>query len=136
MFPHMSDLAPFGTLICQQTPQGTAWHPRRRFDASSHRGPSDCLRRRLPGQRLLSWMDLACLLLEVCLRTDRSHGDSVILSHMQTLSVHVCRAGSVLSWQPCDSPRDKGWYDHRGIHLITKTTKITCAAARDASCFV
>lgn len=32
-------------------------------------------------------MDLACLLLEVCLRSDQSHGNGVILPHMQTLFV-------------------------------------------------
>ena len=52
-----------------------------------------------------SWIDLACLLLEVCLRADQSHGNSVILSHMQTLFVSLCRVGPVLYWQPCDSPQ-------------------------------
>lgn len=41
------------------------------------------------GQRLLFLTGLARLLLEVCLRAKQSHGDGVILSHMQTLSHSV-----------------------------------------------
>lgn len=45
---------------------------------------------------VLEGFSLSVLLLEVCLRTDQSRGNGVILSHMQTLFGSFCRAAHVL----------------------------------------
>lgn len=61
-------------------------------------GPPDFSTLRCDGPCLLFWIDLArVLLLEVCQRTDRSHADHVILSHMQMLFGSFCRAACSLA---------------------------------------